>query len=109
MKKILLSIFFCFSVFTYSNENSSTIRSSDENVVAIVSYVLEGLGWNVSNGDSAFSIDITSVGFSTSDGFTGTIELNDLRTNETILHYNFNSASPDEISLNILNLIASIE
>lgn len=109
MKKILLSFFLLFSVFTYSNENIIAIRSSDENVTAIVSYALDEIGWIVSNGNSVFSINIVSIGFSTSDGFTGTIELNDLRNGQTIASYNFNSASPDEIALNISNLIALIE
>lgn len=105
MKKFFLAIFLLFSIFSYS---SIAIRSQSTTLTVIVSSILQEMGLEVSD-DSRFLLDVTDVGISSSNGFTGTIELDDLITGETIGVYNLNSSSPNEISLSILNLLNSIE
>ena len=105
MKKFFLAIFLLFSVFSYS---SIAIRSQNETLTVIVSSILQGIGFEVSD-DSRFLLDVTDIGISSSNGFTGTIELDDLITGETIGVYNLNSSSPNEMSLSILNLLNSIK
>lgn len=106
MKKFFLAIFLLFSVFSYSS--SIAIRSQNETLTVIVSSILQGIGFEVSD-DSRFLLDVTDIGISSSNGFTGTIELDDLITGETIGVYNLNSSSPNEMSLSILNLLNSIK
>lgn len=105
MKKFFLAIFLLFSVFSYS---SIAIRSQSTTLTVIVSSILQEMGFEVSD-DSRFLLDVTDVGISSSNGFTGTIELDDLITGETIGVYNLNSSSPNEMSLSILNLLNSIK
>ena len=105
MKKFFLAIFLLFSVFSYS---SIAIRSQSTTLTVIVSSILQEMGFEVSD-DSRFLLDVTDVGISSSNGFTGTIELDDLITGETIGVYNLNSSCPTEMSLSILNLLHSIK
>lgn len=125
MKKIFLSIFILFSIFTYSKgyiEEISTpkpIKNSDKTVfitgfpvdfeTTIEGLLEEELGWKVaiakSNGEDAFAIEAFDIRYKDFHGYSGVIRFTDLRTGKRIGYYEFSSEKFDVIITNILNYI----
>ena len=122
MKKIFLSIFLLFSIFTYSAgyieeiSQPRPIRSNKEKVVSITGFpsdfenTLEGmleneLGWKTSNTNNSFSIEGFDIRFNESEkykGYEGIIRFTDLRTGKRIGYYEFEAEKFDDIISNVL-------